>query len=87
MGIATIRLIGEGLRVKATDGHPAGILYSGGYDSENSVLYAASVLGHPRGVGLAGGDPSRQSISGLRIMIVESGRIYWGPIRCRYREV
>ncbi len=63
--------------MEATDAHPAGILYSGGYDTKTGVLYAASVMGHPRGVSLAGGDPSSEFVSGLRIIIVESGDIYW----------
>ena len=74
---AKIQIVGEGLRVESTDGHPAGVLYSGGFDSEKSILYAAGVMGHPRGVSLSGGDPSSQFVSGLRIMIVESGDIYW----------
>ena len=77
MGSAKIQLVGEGLRLEATNAHPAGILYSGGYDSKGGVLYAASVMGHPRGVSLAGGDPSSEFVSGLRIIIVESGDNYW----------
>jgi hypothetical protein len=77
MSNAVIQLVGEGLRLEATDAHPAGILYSGGYDSKAGVLYAASVMGHPRGVSLAGGNASSEFVSGLRIIIVESGDIYW----------
>ena len=77
MKTAVIQLAGEGLRLEATDAHPAGLLYSGGYDSKRGVLYAASVMGHPRGVSLAGGDPDDEFVSGLRVMIVESGDVYW----------
>ena len=77
MRIAVIQLVGDGLQLEATDVHPAGLLYSGGYDSKRAILYAASVMGHPRGVSLAGGDPDSEFVSGLRVMKVESGDVYW----------
>jgi hypothetical protein len=74
---AKVRLADQGLPVDETETHPAGTLYSGGYDAETNELYVAGVLGHPRGVSLAGGDPSKSSVSGLRVLIVTSGDIYW----------
>ena len=74
MGSAKIQIVGDGLKLGAADGHPAGVIYSGGYDSKSSVLYAAGVMGHPRGVSLAGGDPSSDSVSGLRVMHRRIGR-------------
>jgi hypothetical protein len=74
---AKVQLADQGLKVDKTETHPAGTLYSGGYDAETNVLYLAGVLGHPRGVSLAGGDPSKPSVSGLRVLIVASGGVYW----------
>lgn len=70
-------IAGDGLRVADAVSHPAGILFSGGYDAERNELYLASVMGHPRGVSLAGGEPSNDCVSGLRVLITEDGRVYW----------
>ncbi len=72
-----VQIVGDGLKVDRSETHPAGIMYSGGYDSDKHTLFLASVVGHPRGVSLAGGDPSADGVAGLRILIVESGCIYW----------
>ncbi|HEY2882235.1 MAG TPA: hypothetical protein VGJ15_07365 [Pirellulales bacterium] len=72
-----IQIIGLGLQVPATETHPAGTMFSGGYDAVANVLYLASVIGHPRGMALAGGDPSSEHVAGLRILIVASGAVYW----------
>ena len=74
---ACVHVPDHGLQVEAADSHPAGTLFSGGYDAESNDLYLSGVLGHPRGVSLAGGDPSKPSLSGLRVLIVDSGDIYW----------
>ncbi len=74
---AKINIAGEGLRVEDAVSHPAGILFSGGYDAEKNELYLASVMGHPRGVSLAGGEPSNDCVSGLRVLITENGNVYW----------
>jgi hypothetical protein len=74
---ATVHVAGDGLRLVAAETHPAGRLFSGGYDSARNALFLASVMGHPRGVSLAGGDPSNENVSGLRLLIAESGMIYW----------
>ena len=77
MQIPTIKISGDGLQVANTDGHPPGILFSGGYDADGQVLYLSSVMGHPRGVSLAGGDPSSDHVSGMRVLILDCGNIYW----------
>ena len=74
---AKVKTAGEGLRVDDAVSHPAGILFSGGYDAETNELYLAGAIGHPRGVVAAGGDPSSEHISGLRVLIVEDGTVYW----------
>ena len=76
MGAAVI-ISGHGLRVKGAESHPAGVLFSGGYDAKQNAIYLAGVMGHPRGVTRAGGNPSSEYVSGLRVLIVESGDIYW----------
>jgi hypothetical protein len=65
------------LNVGEADSHPAGTLFSGGYDAATNDLYLSGVLGHPRGVSLAGGDASKPDMSGLRVLIVTSGDVYW----------
>ena len=77
MKAAEVFLTGDGLALDESPSHPSGIVYSGGYDAELNRLYLASVVGHPRGVAAAGGDPSRKSLSGLRVFISDSGDIYW----------
>jgi hypothetical protein len=74
---AKVNIAGEGLRVGDAVSHPAGTLFSGGYDAEKNELYLASVMGHPRGVSLAGGEPSNDCVSGLRVLITEDGNVYW----------
>jgi hypothetical protein len=74
---ATVHLNGAGLSVDATESHPEGMLFSGGYDADTNELFLASVMGHPRGVSLAGGDPSKQTVSGLRVLILRDRQVYW----------
>jgi hypothetical protein len=74
---AKVHVSEHGLNVEETESHPSGTLFSGGYDAQTNDLYLAGVLGHPRGVSLAGGDPSKPSVSGLRVLIVTSGDVYW----------
>jgi hypothetical protein len=74
---AKVKIAGEGLRVENAVSHPAGTLFSGGYDAAKNELYLASVMGHPRGVSLAGGEPSNECVSGLRVLITEEGHVYW----------
>lgn len=77
MNPAKVNIAGEGLRVEDAVSHPAGILFSGGYDAEQNELYLASVMGHPRGVSLAGGEASNDCVSGLRVLITDDGNVYW----------
>jgi hypothetical protein len=77
MSPATVHIAGDGLRLVATETHPAGRLFSGGYDAASNALFLASVMGHPRGVSLAGGEPSDDSVSGLRVLIAENSTVYW----------
>jgi hypothetical protein len=77
MNAAKLQIVGEGLKVARSHSHPAGTMFSGGYDSNVNTLFLASVVGHPRGVSLAGGDPSSADVSGLRILIVELEQVYW----------
>jgi hypothetical protein len=77
MELARIQITGPGLFVPSTETHPAGTMFSGGYDAKANVLYLSSVVGHPRGVALAGGDPSSEHVAGMRILIVASGSVYW----------
>jgi hypothetical protein len=77
VGRANVYVSDHGLNVDESESHPAGTLFSGGYDAETNDLYLSGVLGHPRGVSLAGGDPSKPSVSGLRVLIVENGDVYW----------
>jgi hypothetical protein len=72
-----VQITGDGLRVDNTASHPAGVLFSGGYDADSNVLYLAGVMGHPRGVKVAGGEPSNECVSGLRLLIVDTGKVYW----------
>jgi hypothetical protein len=74
---AKVHVADQGLKVDDTESHPAGTLYSGGYDAQTNDLYLSGVLGHPRGVSLAGGDPSKSSMSGLRVLIFANGDVYW----------
>ncbi len=77
MSDVKIQLVGDGFPLVASDDHPAGALFSGGYDCVERVLYAASVMGHPRGVSLADGDPNDENVSGLRVLVIAGGDIYW----------
>lgn len=77
MPAAKIQIIGDGLKLAQSDSHPSGTMFSGGFDADKRTLFLASAMGHPRGVSLAGGDPSAENVSGLRILIVESGEVYW----------
>jgi hypothetical protein len=70
-------LVGQGLQVDQEVSHPAGVLFSGGYDPEANELFLASVMGHPGGVAAAGGTPSVEQVSGLRVLVVKSGDVYW----------
>jgi hypothetical protein len=74
---ARVHVADHGLNVGEADSHPAGTLFSGGYDAETNDLYLSGVLGHPRGVSLAGGDPSKPSVSGLRVLVVKNNDVYW----------
>ncbi len=74
---AKVKIAGNGLRVVDAVSHPAGLLFSGGYDAEKNELFLSSVMGHPRGVAGAGGEPSNDSVSGLRVLIIDSGVVYW----------
>jgi hypothetical protein len=74
---AELRIVGPGWVIGETDNHPAGWLFSGGYDSNTNTIYLGSVIGHPRGVSLAGGDPSHESLSGMRVLVTEHGGIFW----------
>ena len=77
MQFPRVQINGDGLRVEDAVSHPAGILYSGGYDPIDRVLYLASVMGHPRGVSLAGGEPAEDRVAGMRVLVVASGDVYW----------
>lgn len=70
-------LAGEGMALDESPSHPSGFVYSGGYDAEVNCLYLSSVLGHPEGIAAAGGDPSKRSVSGIRVFLSGSGDIYW----------
>jgi hypothetical protein len=74
---ARVHVSDHGVSVDETDSHPAGTLFSGGYDADTNNLYLSGVLGHPRGVSLAGGDPSKPGVSGLRVLIASNGDVYW----------
>ena len=77
MAPAKVDIVGGGWPVSKSIGHPAGLLYSGGYDAELNTVYLAGVVGHPRGVSLGGGDPSKSCVSGLRVLQLPSGEVYW----------
>jgi hypothetical protein len=68
---------GDGLPVSGAVSHPAGLLFSGGYDADCNTLYLSSVMGHPRGVSLAGGEPSNDRVSGMRVLITGPSTVYW----------
>jgi hypothetical protein len=72
-----IQIAGDGLRVADAVSHPAGLLFSGGYDAEQNVLYLSSVMGHPRGVSLAGEEAVEDRVAGMRVLVVERGDVYW----------
>jgi hypothetical protein len=74
---ATLQVAGNGLQVNDAISHPPGILFSGGYDADKNELFLSSVMGHPRAVAAAGGEPSDPNVSGLRVLIVSSGIVYW----------
>jgi len=71
-----VKLADDGLAVGESEGHPAGTLFSGGYDAERNTVFLAGVMGHPRGVNLAGGDPSSEHVAGLRVIVV-GVTVYW----------
>jgi hypothetical protein len=77
MDTPRVQISGDGLRVDDAVSHPAGLLYSGGYDTVDRVLYLSSVMGHPRGVSLAGGEPAEDRVAGMRVLIIASSDIYW----------
>ena len=77
MDPATIRIAGDGWPVGNSLSHPEGLIYSGGYDAELNTVFLAGVMGHPRGVSLGGGDPSKACVSGLRVLQLPSGEVYW----------
>ena len=74
---AKVVVKGSGLLIEASSNHPSGRLFSGGYDATANELFLSSVMGHPGGMAAAGGDPSSANVSGVRMMIVESGDIFW----------
>jgi hypothetical protein len=74
---AKVTIAGVGLKVDDAISHPAGILFSGGYDAVKNELFLSSVMGHPRGVAAAGGDPSNECVSGLRALVIDAGEVYW----------
>src|SRR5262245_6316011 len=76
MGTAVVKLAGDGLAVGESEGHPAGTLFSGGYDAERNTVFLAGVMGHPRGVNLAGGNPSGEHVAGLRVIVVGAA-VFW----------
>ena len=77
MNSARVEIVGNGLVMAESDTHPAGTLFSGGYDAELNTLFLASVMGHPEGVQAAGGDPSKSEVSGLRVFKALDSKIYW----------
>jgi len=77
MRIAEVVLVGDGFILHETPSHPAGRLFSGGYDRDLNKLFLASVVGHPGGVAAAGGDPSRECIAGMRVLCSNEGNVYW----------
>jgi hypothetical protein len=74
---AELRIVGAGWAIGETDNHPAGQLFSDGYDSSTRTIYLGSVIGHPRGVSLAGGDPSQGDVSGMRVLVTDRGSVFW----------
>jgi hypothetical protein len=74
---ARVQIVGEGWRVDKSQGHPAGTIFSGGYDSQSNTVFAAGEAGHPGGVRAAGGDPTRLGVSGLRIIRLPAGDVFW----------
>jgi hypothetical protein len=77
MDMPRVQISGDGLRVEDAVSHPAGLLYSGGYDTVDQALYLSSVMGHPRGVSLAGAEPDETRVAGMRVLIVSNGDVYW----------
>jgi len=41
-----VKLSGDGLAVDESEGHPAGTLFSGGYDAERNTVFLAGVSIH-----------------------------------------
>jgi hypothetical protein len=74
---AHVQIVGEGWQVSKSPGHPAGTIYSGGYDSQANTIFASGEAGHPGGVRVAGGDPTKPEVSGLRIIRLANGEVYW----------
>lgn len=74
---ADVVLIGDGFQLEDSASNPKRAVYSGGYDAELNKVYLASVVGHPGGMAAAGGEPSKECVSGLRALLIESGEIYW----------
>jgi hypothetical protein len=74
---ARVQIVGAGWQVTKSQGHPAGTIFSGGYDSQSNTVFAYGEAGHPGGVRLAGGDPTKPGVSGLRIIRLPNGDVYW----------
>jgi hypothetical protein len=77
MHTAKVQFAGSGLEVADAISHPAGLLFSGGFDTQRNILYLASAMGHPRGVSLAGGEAAEDRVAGMRVLVVASGDVYW----------
>jgi hypothetical protein len=77
VGKCKVVLKGDGFQVEESLSHPAGVVYSGGYDAELNTLFLASQMGHLGGCAEAGGDPSKTCVSGLRVFLHRSGNVYW----------
>jgi hypothetical protein len=77
MGPAEVVISGKGFAIDASPSHPAGMVYSGGYDAELNKLFLASSLGHPGGMAAGGGDPSKADVSGVRLFLYSAGDMYW----------
>jgi hypothetical protein len=77
MQAAKIQIVGDGLKLAQSESHPSGTMFSGDFDADKCTLFLASAMGHPRGVSFAGGDPSAPNVSGMRVLILETGDVYW----------
>lgn len=74
---ANIRIVGTGFVLSPRDRRPACVVYTGGYDAVQNVLYLASVMSHPQGVAMAGGDPSSDCNSGIRVFRTADKQTAW----------